>query len=216
MKLFLRLLTGSTVLAVVLWLYFAGKDSSGAFEWNRAVESVKQLPDIPFLAAFAIFPLVGFPISVFLAMAGLKFGFMKAMLLSAVAVYFHNAVAYWLGGQLFRDPLQAFLEKRNQTLPEIKKDHQKLFTFVYTAVPGIPYAPKIYLLSLAGLPFWIYFWIGGTTYAVSNAMYVFMGTASEGFDPLLWVIAGVLMLCGIGLTFWLKKRYHPHDREDRE
>jgi hypothetical protein len=79
----------------------------------------KNLPALWFLVLFLVLPLAGFPISVFLVLAGIRFGFWGGLAVSGAAVFFHNFAAYRLTHGLFRTRLRAFLERAGYAIPPI-------------------------------------------------------------------------------------------------
>lgn len=196
-------LTGIALVAVTLvalFLFVPGLGKDKALDW------VKGLPTSGFVVAFVILPLWGVPISLFLVLAGLKFGLAKGLVMAAGCMFFHNVVAYWFTHSFLKDRIKRFLKDIGYNIPHVPKRHQIWFTAAFTGIPGIPYAPKLYLLALTNIPFRIYLWIGWPIYSLSNIVYIGLAGAAVDID---WKWITLLIVVGVAtlaLSFWLKKR----------
>jgi len=167
----------------------------------------RGLPAIWFVLAFLILPLVGFPMSIFLVLAGIRFGFGGGMALTAAGMFFHHFASYRLVHGWFREPVRRRLEKAGHAIPPIKEKHRIWFTALFAAIHGPPYAAKLYLLALTDLPFAIYFWIAAPVYILFGAVTVGAGSAVMNFDPTwIYILVGVFTVILLG-GYWLKRRY---------
>jgi uncharacterized membrane protein YdjX (TVP38/TMEM64 family) len=166
----------------------------------------KSLPALWFLALFLVLPLAGFPISVFLILAGIRFGFWGGLAASGVAVFFHNFAAYRLTHGLFRTRLRAFLDRAGYAIPAIDEKNRIRVTMLFAAVHGPPYFAKLYALALTDIPFRIYFFAGASVYWAFCAIPVAIGSAVTRQD-LSWVyyIVGAVVVITLG-GYWLKHR----------
>ncbi len=166
----------------------------------------KGLPVGWFMAAFLLLPLAGFPISVFLLLAGIRFGLGGGMAVSAAALAFHHLVAFPLAHGSFRGPVRDRLERAGHAIPPIDPKHRVWFTVLFAAIHGPPYTAKLYLLALTDVPFRIFFWAGAPVYLAFCLIPVGAGTALKEFNP-TWIylivsLSAVLLLAG----FWLRRR----------
>ena len=167
----------------------------------------RQLPAGWFLVAFLLLPLFGFPVSILLLLAGVRFGLGWGMAVVTAGMLFHHYAAFHLTHGWFRDKLRSFLKRMGYGIPAIKVKHRVWFTAVFAAVHGPPYFAKLYLLALTDIPFRIYLWVGAPVYILFSLVPVTAGAAVARFDP-LWIypaLALALLFSVIGL--WLKKRY---------
>lgn len=191
-------------LAAIAWFLIAHR---GELNRETLVAYGQGLHPAWFIAAFLILPLVGFPISVFLLLAGVRFGISGGMVVAAIAVFFHHFAAYRLAHGLFRDRVRHRLARAGHAIPPIDPKHRIWFTALFAAIHGPPYAPKLYLLALTDIPFRIYFWVGAPIYLAFCILPVGAGSAVMNFNPTwLYIIvaASVLLLLG---GYWLKRRY---------
>lgn len=165
------------------------------------------LPAITFTAAFLILPLLGFPLGIFLVLAGVRFGFAGGMAISSVAIIFHHVAAFRIAHGWFRDPVRHWLDRAGYAIPPIRQKHRTGFTALTAIVRGPPFFAKLYLLALTDIPFRIYFLVGVPIYILFSLVPVGAGAALMSFDP-TWIsvligIATLLLLAG----FWLRRRF---------
>lgn len=197
---FVAALTVVVAASVLIWAFHDDLDA------KRWIDYGNTLPIPVLLAAFLVLPVLGAPISVFLILAGMRFGVVNGMFVSTLCIFFHNAVAYKITHSTFRRPLLRWLERRGRKIPPIKKERQALYTGIFAAVHGPPYVLKIYLLALADIPFRIYLWVGATVYSVFALLPVAAGATATRIEP-AWLVALVVgvgvLTCGIQ---WLARR----------
>ena len=166
----------------------------------------KNLPALWFLVLFLVLPLAGFPISVFLVLAGIRFGFWGGLAVSGAAVFCHNFAAYRLTHGLFRTRLRAFLERAGYAIPPIDGKHRVRFTMWFAAIHGPPYFAKLYALALTDIPFRTYFFAGGSVYWLFCAIPVAIGSAvtRQNLDWISYIV-GAIAVITLG-AYWLKHR----------
>ena len=206
-------------LVAVVWVVYLHRDD---LSHEALTKFAGDLPAFWFLALFMILPLVGFPISVFLVLAGMRFGFLGGMAAATVAIFFHNYVAFRLTHGLFRTRLRDFLQRSGYSIPSIKSHHRVQFTSLFAAIHGPPYAAKLYLLALTDIPFGIYYWVGASVYTLFSVVPVGAGSAVTTLN-LTWIYAilGCLVLLPL-VGYWLQRRFkadaeeikaiqHPHE-----
>lgn len=177
-------------------------------EWDNDVliAYAEQLPGGLFVAGFICLPLVGGPLSLFLVAAGLKFGLMAGMLVSAGCIGVHNLMAYRLTHSYLKQPVMRFLMRRGHHIPDVPRRHQAWFTVAFTGVPSIPYTPKLYLLALTNIPFRTYFWLGWPTYTVSCIIFVGLGDAAAELNW-NWIIGLAVVGAGLGaLSVYINRK----------
>jgi uncharacterized membrane protein YdjX (TVP38/TMEM64 family) len=191
-------------LVVLIWLIHAHQDELSK---EAIIGFGKEIPSGWYLLLFFLLPLVGFPVSIFLVLAGIHFGFSGGMAASTVTVFFHNFIAYRLTHGLFRDRLRAYLERNGYGIPSIDARHRVRFTVLFAAIHGPPYAAKLYLLALTDIPFRIYFFAGAPVYVLFCAIPVAIGSAATTLDMgwISFVIGGIALVTLGG--YWLRRRY---------
>lgn len=192
------------VIALAGWYAFAHRD-----DLNRESLAAygKGLPVGWFVAAFLVLPLAGFPLSIFLLLAGVRFGLGGGMAVSAGGILFHHVAAYRLAHGLFRDRLRRRLENAGRAVPSIKPGHQAWLTALFAALHGPPYIAKLYLWALTDVPFRIYLWVGAPVYILFCLVPVGAGSAVMNWNP-AWIyglvgVSAVFVVAG----FWLKGKF---------
>jgi uncharacterized membrane protein YdjX (TVP38/TMEM64 family) len=198
----LMLIAGTLILGgalYVLWKY-------GTSSWLDSLLNEKIDP-VLFVVLMAVLPSVGFPISVFLIVAGAKFGLAGGFFITALAIPIHLSISYFIGNSMFRGGLQRYLSKKNYQLPEVPQDKMVPWALVFVAIPSIPYAVKNYLLALVDIPPLYYFAINWPVNLVLSIPFLGIGESAVRMNLWLFFLFVVLLLLGYALTLWLKKRY---------
>jgi uncharacterized membrane protein YdjX (TVP38/TMEM64 family) len=192
-------------LAAVLWIYRDRVD-------REAIVAFAEGLSLPwYIAALFLLPLIGFPITPLLVVAGIRFGFAGGMALAAGAIFFHHVISFRVTHGLFRDRLRNRLARAGHEIPAIDPKHQAWFTALFAAIHGPPYAAKLYLLALTDVPFRIFLWVGAPIYAFFCVIPIGAGSAVNTFKP--WVIYALvgmsIALMALGLV--LKRRCKPRE-----
>jgi uncharacterized membrane protein YdjX (TVP38/TMEM64 family) len=189
------------VLAIVLWHYRDRVDR------EAIVAFAEGLPLRWFVPAILVLPLIGFPISPLLVVAGIRFGFAGGMAFATGVIVFHNIAAFRLTHGLFRVRLRNRLARAGYGIPVIDPKHQAWLTALFAAIHGPPYAAKLYLLALTDVPFRIYLWVGAPIYAFFCVIPVGAGSAVDSLKP--WVIYALvgMSIALLAVGFLLKRRY---------
>lgn len=199
-----KLAVAVMAIALAAWYLVVHRD-----ELNREalVAHGRALPAGWFMAAFLVLPLLGFPISVFLLLAGVRFGLGGGMAVSAAGILFHHVAAYRLAHGLFRDRLRRRLERAGRAVPPIKPGHRAWLTALFAALHGPPYIAKLYLWALTDVPFRIYVWVGAPVYILFCLVPVGAGSAVMNWNP-AWIygLAGVSVVF-VAAGFWLKGKF---------
>jgi len=204
-------------IAVVLVCVVAGAWAIYAYRDQLSRDEIiafgRGIPAAWLIVLFLLLPLLGFPISIFLVVMGIRFGLAAGMAISAVIVFLHNLAAYHLIHGFFRNPVRRFVERAGYAIPSIPKAHRVWFTALFAAVHGPPYWVKLYLLALTDVPFRIYFWIGAPVYAAFCVVPIAAGSAVADFNA-TWIFALVAALIVLPLgAFWLRRRFGDGETE---
>ncbi len=162
-----------------------------------------------FLGLMATLPVIGFPISLFLLSAGIKFGVAWGLIISAVTMLVHLLISHLLARRLLSRPMAALFQRFGYRLPKVPRDRVALFTFVFVAVPGLPYALKNYSLVLAGVPFWHYLIIGWSVQWVMGIPFLGLGGAAAASDLVFLLGFFALLAAVFFLVRYIRKRYAP-------
>lgn len=192
------------VVLVAVGIYLAIK-----FEYlQKAISFVDQsMSSSLFITLMVVLPVVGFPISVFLIVGGIKFGILWAILLWLAVLPVHATIGYYVA-RWARSPLERFLsDKMGYHIPEIPENNTAMFSFLFLAIPGIPYAGKNYLLALAGVSFRYCVLMNCIVQSALGIPFIVLGKSAAEMDLTLFYIALVIFVAGYFLLRWLKKRY---------
>jgi uncharacterized membrane protein YdjX (TVP38/TMEM64 family) len=158
------------------------------------------------MIGFILLPLAGVPVSVFLLLAGVRFGFWGGMGATMVAMFLHHLIAFHVIHTWLRERVRAGLERRGYPVPDLKERNQLCFTLLFAGIYGPPYIVKVYSLALTNLPFRIYAGVTVPVYLLLGAVKVGAGSAVITLNPtwIYWII-GLMILLTVILR-WLGKR----------
>lgn len=196
----LALLAGGTV------AYLASQD---ALSMEKITAYVRGLSAGWFLAAFLVLPLFGAPISPFLILSGVRFGFLTGMGVASMAILIHNFLAFHIVHGRMRKWIGDRLTRKGHKIPTPKEQNQAWFTVLFVGFQGPPYAVKLYLLALTEIPFRYYFWLGVPIYIFFALIPVGAGSSAVAMNP-LWAYAGIFGIMGLILAIrWLRGKIAP-------
>ncbi|MFP4030962.1 MAG: hypothetical protein ACLFTV_05310, partial [Desulfococcaceae bacterium] len=174
---------------------------------SRSVQYLDEdMPNWLFLVLIAILPIFGAPFSPFLILAGIKFGAVGGLALLMALMPFQILVSYGIANLLNRQLRQIF-ERFGYRVPQIPENRAALFSFIWLAIPGAPYAMKNFALPLAGAPFRHCLWMNWALQGAYGAGFVVLGRSAA--DMNLWIFLLALALLGgaFGLIKWVRERY---------
>jgi uncharacterized membrane protein YdjX (TVP38/TMEM64 family) len=205
-KIFLIMI--SATLAAVAVLIFLMKDDPE--KWVKFVVN-KDTHWVLFLGLMAVLPVFGFPISVFLVLSAVKFGFTLGALATALIIPLHLAGSWLLAKTFLYPHLEDFLNSTGYQLPRFPNDRTLLFTSLFVLIPGPPYFLKNYLLALSGIKFRYYFSIN---WSMELAICIPMVGLGESLADMNFGLAGLfaaIIAAGYLVSLRLKKRFSKTD-----
>lgn len=176
----------------------------------RVVDWVRAQGALPFFAAMALLPAVGFPLSAFTVVAGPVFGptmGVGAVVLSGVlAIAVNVALSYWVSAQALH-PLAARLVRwLGYPLPDIPRRSAWMAILILRLVPVTPFFLQSILLGLARVPFGPYMLVSVIVPSVYAAAMITLGDALMRGDRWAIVGAGALFV-GVGtILHFIRKR----------
>lgn len=147
-------------------------------------------------AAMAVLPLVGFPVSVVHAVAGLRFGLGLGCLLVAVCTLLQLLAAYGLV-KLMPGFFERKLEPLRRRIPNGAHSPVTLFTML---LPGVPYFSQIYVLPLIGVPLRTFLMWSLPISVARSIVGVTFGDIVDHLTPLKLAgfgcyLVGIILLC---------------------
>lgn len=199
---------------VLLGAIFLGWQMDGAFfnaagQWMEAFHAFleSEIHPVLFVVLMAVLPVVGFPFSVFLVLAGVKFGAVGGMLVTVALLPVHMSLCFVLARWWVRRPLLRLLERRGYRPWLMHVDRPRWFLVVFLLLPGPPYILKTYMLALTGLPFRYFLPLNFVTESVVTLPIAALGGAAAQehwgiFGGVLFVFVGV----SLGLRWWKRLR----------
>lgn len=194
------LLVGGIAVFSAIWY---GKE---AFQMIASIINKNTHPAL-LLILYAILPIVGFPISLFLIVFGIKFGAVQGNVLMFAGLPLHLLVSYLLAQSVLGPWIQKIAEKWGFTVPQVPPGKEVSFSFLFMLFPGLPYSLKNYMLALSGVSFPIYFSLGWLINGLMGIPMVILGDAAGDWNLLILGIA-VLIFTAIALgRIWIKKRF---------
>lgn len=109
-----------------------------------------------FIVLMSLLPIIGFPISLFLVLAGVKFGLAFGLVLAAVTMAVHQCVTFLVAHSMFQPYVDRFLGSNQWGTAKFSRRQKFISLILFAAIPGPPYAVKNYVLSLSGISFMHY------------------------------------------------------------
>lgn len=199
------------VVAGFVFMDFKWRVLAGWIHWSRVTAWIHELQPALVIPAMAVLPIFGFPVTIVYAVAGARFGPVWGGVVVALATAVHLLGAYGITRSVLRQPLQRFVDRRHQRLPEIPEEEQIPVALVATLVPAVPYVIRLYLLALADLRLRVYFWVGLVVYVLRSYVTILLGDlSSEPSGRRLILLLGVdgLGIVISALLIWRLRAHH--------
>ncbi|MFN2354266.1 MAG: hypothetical protein ABR512_07060 [Desulfopila sp.] len=200
------ILIGSVLLIIFLAVGFYLENEFGVLQ--RLINAVNTELSAPlFISLMLLLPILGFPISILLTVNGIKFGIFFAIVLWLIVLPIHTFIGY-AASRYFRPVLIKLLSTTfNWSIPTVPQHHEAMFSFVFLAIPGIPYAGKNYLLPLAGVPLRYCVMMNCIVQGALGLPFIILGKSGASMDATLFFIALVVFILFYLLVRWLQKKY---------
>lgn len=197
-------LWGALILVAVITLYLL--DSHEPLQMLHDFLEHRVSPSL-FLFLMLTLPVFGIPISIFLVLAGVKFGALYGLVCTALLMLLHMAATFHIANSFLDRWIIAILRSLNITMPPRSPEPNRVHAFLFVVFPGIPYALKNYLLSLSGLRFVPYMLINWTAQFVQAVPFVIAGEAVFQLDPVLLAVAAALVLCSFIVQRYVQRKF---------
>lgn len=166
-----------------------------------------DLSPVLFISLMVLLPVLGFPISVFLVVGGIKFGIVLATVLWLVVLPIHTIIGY-LAVKFLRPWLQKLLHNTLEyDIPTIPPNRQALFSFLFLAIPALPYGAKNYLLPMAGVSIRYCILLNCLVQSILGLPFIILGKSGAEMDPTLFYLALLAFFMLFLLLRWVKKKY---------
>ena len=199
-------LTALTVACLLLYLFsLPDLDVANVIHDLTVLLSKPSAPSI-FIAAMILLPPFGFPLSFFLALAGIRFGIINGMILTFFVLPVHMTICYVLTRTFLRGPLTRFLKRKGYHPPLLKTRRPGLAMFGFLLMPGPPYALKTYLLAMTRLPYHRFLLFNWFTESLITLPIVAMTGAAAEKNWILFGVALFIFVLSLGLRWYEKKK----------
>jgi uncharacterized membrane protein YdjX (TVP38/TMEM64 family) len=177
------------------------------------VDAIREKGPLPFFAAMALLPVVGFPMSAFTLVAGPVFG--PTMGVAAVvgcgilAITANVAFSYWISAHALRPVVSRFVQWIGYPLPEIQPRSAWTAIVVIRVVPITPFCLQSILLGLARVPFGPYMLVSVLVPSAYATAMIVLGDGLMRGDRWAMAGAGVLFVIVGVILHILRKRLRP-------
>ncbi|MEM8550211.1 MAG: VTT domain-containing protein [Verrucomicrobiota bacterium] len=163
-------------------------------------------------AAIAFLPLAGFPVSALLIAAGITYGGTVGMVISVLGIAVNNTLGYAIAARL-RGPIQRWVDRKGIRVPEVPAKDNARIVLLFRIAPGFPLTFQNYLLGLARIPFWTYFWVSLAPQLIFITGFVLTGGALfEGrWGTILLGASLILVLAIVGRILYGQHNRKPQD-----
>jgi uncharacterized membrane protein YdjX (TVP38/TMEM64 family) len=149
-------------------------DVAAVHAWTEGVNGVLVF------ALMVVLPLLGFPVTVTHAVAGMRFGLALGLALAALSIVLQLLASYALV-RAAPDLFARRLGRLRERLPEGTHGPVTLFTVL---LPGVPYFAKNYVLPLIGVPLRTFLLWAAPIHIARSVVGVAFGHFSDDLSPL--------------------------------
>ncbi len=198
-------LTALAAACALVYLFSAARVDAADILQGLAALLKKPSEPAFFIAAMIVLPPFGFPISFFLALAGIRFGIADGMILTFFVLPVHMTICYVLTRTFLRGPLTRFLKRKGYHPPLLQTRRPGLAMFGFLLMPGPPYALKTYLLAMTRLPYHRFLIFNWFTESLITLPIVAMTGAAAEKNWILFGVALFIFALSLGLR-WYEKR----------
>jgi len=177
----------------------------GSHHWREDLVALGQrIPAWMLLLAYLILPLFGVPISLFLLVVGIRFGFAWGVVFTTAAMVFHHFATFKISRGLFRERLRRWCQRKGYSIPLVDSRHHALFAAVFAALHGPPYIAKLYLMALTNIPLRTYLLVGAPVYIVFALPLVAFGVAFLQMKFAWLIVFATIVVGTLLLARWAK------------
>ena len=195
----LAILTVGVLLALLIW-------KTDPVHWMQVLVNRDTNP-VLFITLMAFLPVVGFPMTVFLILVGIKFGTLYGMLITALTMPVHMILSYFLARTFFQKLLQDLLTRKGYSLPEVTSRKAVVGVFIFLFLPGLSYALKNYLLAITEIRLPLYLAVNLSAQGVVTLPVAGLGGAAAEHNPIaIGLVLALIILVALGRWVYKKKK----------
>ncbi len=160
-----------------------------------------------FVAALAVLPYCGMPVTFLYVAAGSVYGPKMGLLWTALGLALNFPLGYFIGKHWLRGWLEIWLTKRGLRLPEVPPGELGKLTVLTRIIPGPPLVAQNFLLAMAGVPFGQYMLYSVPLQLLFAAGIITAGGALMKGNTKL-AVTGVCLVIALGLLAHVVKTMH--------
>lgn len=202
-----RIILAVTALVVVGWALWR-------LDVEEFVDETAAAGPLPFFAALAVLPAIGFPTTPLFLLAGAAFGTVVGIVGTILSMTINLAMIYWLAGGYLRRMIETHLLVRfRYTLPDLSRVGAWRFTLLIKLAPGVPSFIKNYVAAIAGVPAKPYFGVLWPLTMLYAAAVILLGDSLHDGDHSMTVVA-VASLIVLLIALKLLRPGRRGDRDD--
>jgi len=179
------------------------------------LEFLRGLPIWSFLAALALLPLVGMPLSPLWILAGVTYGFWTGLGLIIVAMAMNFALAYFIAKRWMHGPLTRLFHSRGIRIPEARAGEYIKLTIAVRLMPFVPQFMQSYLLGLANIPFPTYYFFSFPSQIAYAVGFLLIGDSLFN-TKIGGIILGLSILCTVALLVGIARERVTNEVDLRE
>jgi uncharacterized membrane protein YdjX (TVP38/TMEM64 family) len=158
------------------------------------------------IGAFLVLPLLFFPISALLVLLGIRFGALWGCIIMFALMPIHLVISYYVVRTLFDEKLTRMAHKRGRQLFSIPEERLLMFSFLFMAIPSLPYTVKNYLLPITSIHFRDYLLVGWLAQGIMGIPFVVLGNATSQWNLGLIAVLFALLVVVYFIFRQLRKR----------
>lgn len=165
-----------------LWAYHVNQEVVMA-TFHDTATWMRGLPWPVFYLAVALLPFTFFPVSLLYLSAGAVHGIGPSMLGITLAMAVNISLSYWLAAGPLHGLIARWFVRRGRVVPLLPADEHVWAVLAVRFTPAFPLMIQNFLLGLAHVPFWKYFWVSLGAEIVVALGYIFAGEALTQNHP---------------------------------
>jgi uncharacterized membrane protein YdjX (TVP38/TMEM64 family) len=197
---------GAAAVIAIGAIVWSGYDHQAVMDWLHG------LRPLPFFAAMALLPAIGFPTTPFSILAGASFGVPIGLVGSWIAIVVNATLCFWIA-RLLR-PLFVRLLRTLKTEPPryTEKDKRSMRLLLGVKLtPGPPAFVKNYALGISGVSFKRYLVVSMIFAAVYATVFVVIGESllRHALSPTIIALAVLAALVWLGIRRHRRNRLTP-------
>lgn len=189
-------------LLALAWAIWVSADRGAIAEWKS------EAGPVPFFISLAVLPAIGFPTTPFFVLAGALYGVWTALIGCAIAIAANQALCYWISRSGLRPWVERAMKRTRYRVPDFagSRAGAMRFTLLLRIAPGLPTFLKNYVLGLAGVPFWIYFWVSFLFTGLYAVSFIVLGESIFDRDyGTAGAAVGVLAVLGGAVAYYRRR-----------